>query len=832
MRRFFRRAFALLHRRRLERQLAEDMAAHREMMPPERRRHFGSDLRLREEAADQWGWTWIDHFRQDLTYGARQLRRSPGFTLTAVAVLSLGIGVNLAEVHLFEAAVHRLQVRDPDSLCQFYRVTKQGLGRTLSLPAIDFYTRHNTVLSAVITETNVGGVLHEGDSDALQCSLVSANFFSELGIVPAYGRLLDEQDGRDGAPPVAVLSYRYWQNRFGGDPSIVGKTIRLNDRPVEVVGIAPPQFAGLVSQAVPFWMPVAQYAYLTGDPSPAAIFSDFGALRTYMIGRLKPGVSLAAAEAQFRSLTAELRAEEPKYVGWNDWLQVKSTETPVLSGGPAVALAIATIVVLVLLVLLSACANLGNMLLARGLARQREIEIRLAVGAGRWRLLRQLMTENLLLALVASAAALVVGRMAGRLFVRITGLPPNFRIVTDWRIVAACATLGLAATFAFGLAPAFQAVRRGPSATRARKMLVAVQVAVSCLLLVLSSYLTRAVRHAFDISVTFDYREMVLADPAFYLHHYTPAEAREAAGAIAARLRRVPGVDGAAIATIPPFRRSSTERVSGHQLYLNEVEPAYFAMMRLPLVAGRLFGADEPDAVVVSESAARKMWPNQPPVGKVCLIDGRSRTVTGVVQDSGVNLVGFPESAEAYLPVDDRNAVYATVLVHTRGRPRQLAGAIHAAATIPGILPAVVVYQDLVDSQVNSMKLMVALFGTLGAVATMLALAGIFGLLAFTVAQRTREIGVRMALGGRGRNILWVVLGQYALPFGGGAAAGVLLAAASSRVIFSTIFGYQPLDLASIGGGLLLFGAAALAASMAPVRRALRIDPSSALRYE
>jgi len=832
MRKFLRRFSALLHRRSLERQLEEDMAAHREMMPAERRRNFGSTLRLREEAADQWGWTWVDHFRQDLVYGARQLRRSPGFTLTAIAVLSLGIGVNLAEVHLFEAALHRLQVRDPDSLCQFYRVTRQGLARTLSFPAIDFYRRHNTVLSAVITETNVAGVLHEGDSEGLQCSLVSANFFAELGIAPAYGRLLDEQDGQPGAAPVVVLSYKYWQNRFGGDPGMVLKTIRLNDRPVQVVGIAPPQFVGLVSQAVPFWMSISQYGYLNGESrSPSSILSDFGAVRTYMLGRLKPGVSLEAVEAQFRPLTAELRAMQPQYLERDEWVKVQPAETPVATG-PGVYLAMAAIVVLVLLVLFSACANLGNMLLARGLARQREIEIRLAVGAGRWRLIRQLMTENLLLALLASVAALLVGRMAGRLFLKIADAPPNFRVVTDWRIVLACAALGLIATFSFGLAPAFQTVRRGPNASRARKILVTVQVAVSCVLLILSSYLTRAVQRTYDISVTFDYSGMALVDPAFYLHHYTASEAREAAGAIAARLRQVPGVDGAAVATIPPLRRSWTERVSAQQLYLNEVDPAYFAMMRLPLLEGRLFSPDEPDAVVIGESAARKLWPNQSPLGKACRIDGRTRTVSGVVKDSGANLVAYPDSVEAYLPINDRNAMYATILVHTRTPPGQLAGALHAAASLPGVVPLVLSYPELVHQGLDSTRRLVAVFGTLGAVATLLALAGIFGLLAFTVAQRTREIGVRLALGARGWNVLQIVLGQYAIPFGIGAAAGVLLAAAAVRVLFHVVFGYQPFDVVSIGGGLVMFAVVALAASIAPVRRALRIDPASALRYE
>ena len=226
-----------------------------------------------------------------------------------------------------------------------------------------------------------------------------------------------------------------------------------------------------------------------------------------MLGRLKPGISLEAAQAQFRSLTAELRKEQPQYVDRNEWLKLQPAEMPP-NPSPAAVLLLATCILLVLLVLLSACANLGNMLLARGLVRRREIEIRLAIGAGRWRLIRQLMTENLLLAGLASIAALLVGRLAARILLRIIEAPPNLRVVTDWRIVLECAALGLGATLAFGLAPAFQIVRRGPKATRARKILVSLQVAVSCVLLILSSFLTRAVQHSFRTEVTFDYAGM------------------------------------------------------------------------------------------------------------------------------------------------------------------------------------------------------------------------------------------------------------------------------------------------------------------------------------
>jgi predicted permease len=422
--------------------------------------------------------------------------------------------------------------------------------------------------------------------------------------------------------------------------------------------------------------------------------------------------------------------------------------------------------------------------------------------------------------------------LAARLLLRIIEAPPDLQIATDWRIVMACAALGLLATFAFGLAPAFQTVKRAARASRARKILVSVQVAVSCVLLILSSFFTRAIQQSFRTDVTFDYAGMAVVDPSFYVHSYSPSQARQAALEMAERLRQWPGIDAATIATMPPLRRAWIEQVSSQELFLNAVDPSYFPMMRLPLLEGRMFGPGEQDALVISESAARKLWPNQSALGKSCLIAQRSRTVTGVVKDSGVNLMRHPESVEAYMPIDDKNALSATILVHATSNPAQMSAAIRSAAMLPGIVPLVATFQSTIEMQMDTMRKTVAVVASLGSIASLLALLGIFGLLAFTVAQRTREIGVRMALGARRLDVLQCVLGQYALPFGIGAGVGVAVAGAAAKVLRNILYGFLPFDLVSFAAGLLLFGAVALAASIAPVRRALRIDPASALRYE
>ena len=829
MRRLLRRLSALLHRGRLRRDLEDEMAAHAEMMPPDRRRQFGSTLRLQEQAADQWGWTWLDHFRQDLAYATRQLQRSPGFTLAAIAVLSLGIGVNLAEAHVFNAFLHRYGVRDIDSLVRFSRITPQLQSSSFSLPEIEFYRRNNTVLSAIVSETDVRDLHQAQDSVNLRGVLVSGNYFTELGVTPLYGRLLERQDDQPGAPPVALLSYDYWQSRFGGDPRIVGRTIQLNDKPVQVAGVVSSRFGGL-GWVANVWLTISQYPYLTST-SEAAL-QDYGTRMTSMIGRLKPGISLDAAQAQFRSLAADLRRQQPLYVAPGEWLKIEPVQSSTIPTEPAARLVLITMIVLVLLVLLSACANLGNMLLARGLARQREIEIRLAVGASRSRLVRQLMTENLLLAVLASIAALFVGKLAALILWRIIGVPSSLRIVTDWRIILACAALGLGATLVFGLAPVLQMVKGGPRATRARKILVSVQVAASCVLLILSSFLTRAVQQGFQAAMAFDYSGLAYVDPSFYLHNYTPSDARKAAGEIAARLRQLPGVEAASIAVFPPVLRPRQAYSLGHQFLVSGVDPSYFAAMHLPLLLGRVFGPADPDPVVIGESAARKLWPNQSPLGKSLRFAQRDYTVLGVVRDSGTNVIVNPESVEAYLPLSDQYAAFASILVRTTHKAAALSAALQSAAAVSGLHPQVFTFDGLIDQRFESIRKMIRVFSSLAAVASLLALIGIFGLLAFTVAQRTREIGVRMALGARGPDILRIVLGQYVLPFGIGAACGVVVAGAAATVLRKTVYGFIPFEVLSFGAGLLLFAAVALAASIAPARRALRIDPSSALRYE
>jgi predicted permease len=774
--------------------------------------------------------TWLERARQDFAYAARRLRRSSGFTLGAVAVLSLGIGVNLAEFHIFNAVLFpKISVRDVDSLRRLTRRGKPGNPGGIPYAAVSFYREHNTVLSAIVTETFGGTVSFDDDPRSLFPTFVSGNYFPELGALPAYGRLLDENDTKAGAPAVVVLGYGFWQRQFGSDPGVVGRVIHLNGRLAQIVGVTAYDFAGLRTNPSSLWLPVTLHPYLIQGSN---LLNDFSRGNTNLYGSLKPGVSNPMVEQQLTSLTSELQKLHPENFKPGDWIQ--SDLLNALPIGARETAAAAPFILLILLILLSACANLGNMLLARGLAREREIEIRIAVGAGRWRVIRQLMTENLLLAVIGTIAGLLVGRLTARLLLYILEAPQFIRIETDWRILLVGAILTFFSALVFGLTPAIQTVRRGPKVTRARQVLVAVQVAASCVLLIMGSLLTRGILRTLTVEVKFDYAHMMVVDPEFYARDVKPSAARQTLEDFTSRLQQLPGVDGVTAATVAPLGgRAQIERVPhSPPLYVNGVPASYFSVMRIPIVRGRVFTPSDQDAVIVSESASRALWPNQEPLGKICDFAKRKWTVVGVAGDSGASTAAGGDSVEVYTPLGDDNMRSAVLIVVAKSDPAPLVSAARSAVTTPGMASSAWLMQTRMNQRSDGVRRAITIIGSLGAVATLLAAIGIFGLVSFAVSQRTREIGVRMALGARSLDILRAVLSQYATPVGIGVVAGVGLAIAFCQILRNQIRGFDFVDPLSYAAGVLLFGAIAFAAALVPATRALRIDPSSALRFE
>ena len=780
----------------------------------------------------------LEQLRQDITFGVRILWRSPGFSLSAIGILGLGVGATLAMFHLFNAAMfHRLSIRDADSLIHFQP--------SLAYPAIAFYREHNTFFSYVVAERE-DGVFVDDELSAELATFVTGNYFLDLGVIPARGRLLDDGDAQAASQPVVVLGHRFWERQFGGDPAIVGRVIRLNGIAVQVVGIAPNDFNGLSSSRPSLFLPVTTHRHLfTGSN----VMDNLSSRGTFMYGKLKPGASLASAQAQFASLTTQLRAQYP------DQIQMRESPVGRQSGLPAEAFVVLSwATLLVSLVLFAACANLGNILLARGQSREGEIRMRLALGAGAGRIIRQLMAENLLLATLGSGAAFVVAYFTARGLLLLSDAPPEMRIVTDWRIVLAGAVLAVGSALMFGFAPAIQAARQRPQKTRSRQFLVGVQVAASCFLLIITAWLVRSTQQSLEIDVRFDYQRMLVIDPHLNAHNLAGAAARLKLAEIATRVVQHAGVASVALSDSSTFNDRLPISDNGlPPMDYRNVSASYFSLMNLPVVQGRLFADAEADVVVVSESAARAIWPGEDPIGKTIATTrfsstrssaGRrmmeflkdpsqsqvQRTVVGVVADSGLNRsTNIPE---AYMPLGDENVAGAALIVRTHNDPANVVKELRSAASFPGLVPEARLVRTEVEQSDGPPPGFLAGIGSLGAIATLLAGFGIFGLIAFTVTQRTREIGIRMALGAGPAHIVRTLVSRYSMGMGMGAAAGGFLAVAVGLLIQSRFIGLDTQDPISYLAALLVLAVVALLAIMIPAIRALRIHPASALRWE
>lgn len=835
MRELWRRLYFLAHRRRMERELAEEMAAHREMMAADDRAAFGNTLRLREEARDAWGWTWLDQFGQDLAYGARMLRKSPLFTLSAVAVLAVGIGVNVGAFQLLDTLLLRpLPVRDPQTLYNFSRRNYNSHDTGVPYPELKFMTENATVLSAVMGITERDLFFGDSATERVRTQYVTANYFSELGAGAAWGRVLDPmRDETAEAEPVVVLSYGFWQRRFGPDSSIAGKMIRLNKKPVRVVGVASFDFTGFEPVGVDAWAPLVQEPYLVEGSKLMTAWDT----SLHMFGRLKPSITPRAAEDGLRPLVARLKEQQPKVFWDGEFLEAQpagylaSMDRDVL---PVFGLA----ATLVLLVLVVACANLGNLQLAKALARNHEIRIRASVGAGRGRLVRQLLTESLLLALLGSAVGLFLAFIAAKGVLTILNAPQFLNPSLDYRVVLFVLGMAVLATLLFGLAPALQATRRGKPGTRARMVLVGGQVAASCILLIVSSLLVRGIHRILTAHPGFEYKQALTVDPELYGHGFQPAEAEQYMNELAARVRQLRGVESVALATIPPLgHRISSEgfdKYPGVEVFRNDVDSGFLRTMEIPIVRGRGLQPGDRDVVVVSESLARKIWRGEDAIGKRYPRENTVETVVGVAGNARLVALSNNEATEVYRPLATRLMPNTVLVVKATGAPSEVAGEVRdvAASMDRKVTPAVTLLRTSFEEQVKNSQRGAFVVSLLGALALLLAATGIYGVVAFAVTQRTREIGVRMALGAQPGHVLGLVLRQFSRPAAAGLVVGVAGAAGLSLVLRRVLYGLSHLDPFSYAAGLVLFGAVAALAALLPARRALRVDPAMALRYE
>jgi len=843
----FRRLAYLLRRSRLERELADDMEFHREMAAREGRNNFGNALLLREQAREAWGWMWIDRLFQDLRYAFRVLRKSPGFTLAAVLILAIGTGANIAAFGFFDLVVLRpLNVRDPGSLLRFHRRSPVNYAFALPYPEMAFFRDNSRALASVIALNFTRVAMRDEEAQA-EAAFVSPNYFRDLGSVALLGRTIDPAtDGDPSAPPVVVLSYGFWQRHFGGDSSIIGRTLFVNGKPANIIGVVPRDFSGLSTATLAFWASLPQHPYFVGGSS---LLSDWSAETSgvQMYGRLQPGLTPQTAEAELARLAGELRKQHPAEIWEHENLRSEPGGylTSLLNAGRRgsgpedrgeLSRVFALVGTLSILILAVTCANLGGLMMARGLAREREMSIRAAVGAGAARILRQLLTESVLLALFGSAAGVVVGQAVLRILMSISGAPGWLDPSPDWRVAVFAVAIGCFAVALFGLAPAVHTARRRHR-TASRQFLVGAQVATSCVLVIVAALLSRAANHAAE-GPGFEYRHVLSIDPGLAQHGYTPARARAYLDALQARLRAVPGVETVSLALTPPLGKRSTgigftTDDRSVNIELHRVDPEFFHTIELPLVRGRNLLPREEHAILVSESLARILWPGKDALGqKFDLDDGY--TVVGIVRSARLIKLEDSDSVEAYLPIDNANLPAASVLVRTAPPAEDLARTLATAARslAADTFPETQLLSGAYQRKMEAAQYTAITVSVLGGIANLLACLGIFGVVAYTVTRRTREIGIRMALGGRPAHVMSTVLRQLVGPVSAGFLLGITGAIALTRYLRHLLFGISSLDPGSYTLAIGIFLAAAGAAAILPARTALRIDPLRALRHE
>ncbi len=782
-------------------------------------------------------WTLMESLVQDLRYALRTMRRSPGLTLAAVASLTLGIGADTAIFSVMDGMWFRpLAVRDPGSLVRVFTVTERdSRGGNSYLDYLDF--REAGALAGLAASERRGPMLSvDGITESALSDIVSDNYFSVLGVQAALGRVFVDSPHQEN---VLVISHGFWQRRFGGAPAVVGRTVDLRGRAFTVIGVAPKEFRGTeLWTDMDAWIPMSAW----GETQRREIRS-FTA-----VGRLRAGATLSQARVELSGIARNLARAYPNTNKGCDSTVMSALEYQLAMAGEAGWMLAATVAILLLI----ACANVANLLMARAEARRSEIAIRLAIGCGRPRLIRQLLTESFLLAFLGAAAGLLLAVWLIRILpALVPGEHLLFRL--DHRVLLFTLGSTVVTGLLFGLMPALRASRSELApALRTfapRDGLVVAQMALSLVLLAGAGVLLRSFLYCLHLDLGFARKNALIVrlDPGL-----PEAQARVFYGQLLERARALPGVVQAGLvrrAPLWPSEGGMTRRVSvpGYQFADGETSFAcrfttagdnYFRTMGVALASGREFDSRDNAAglpvAIVNETMARRFWPGQDPVGRVIQVGRTPRQVVGVVKDVRVNWVLEAPAPYFYLPFDQDFSNTMSLVVETAGDPLALAvpirSEIRALARIPA--PEMRTLSSLIARSTSAQKSMAWLTGALGVVGVLLTAAGLFGVMSFLVTRRTREIGVRMALGARQWDVLGLILRRALGLALTGAVIGVAGALAASRWLSSLVVGVSPRDPATLTAACVMMLAIAVAASLPPARRASRVDPSAALHYE
>lgn len=873
------RAQALIHRRRLDRDLDEELAFHLAMRAEkhgddatartEARRQFGNATRIRETCRELWTFAAIEALWQDLRYAARTLAKTPAFSMVAILSLALGIGVNAALFSLTDAMLLRaLPVKNPQELVEFVRKSPGGSMMTnLPYPVFDrFREDHSAVVDVFAFCDSILAFRAGGMTEPAMAHEVSGSFFSSLGVQPLMGRTIGPEDDRVGAANhVAVLSYGLWSRRFGRDPAILGAGVHLAGEPVTVIGIMPPQFFGPDRERVPdLWIPLA------ADRDPGDV---------WVLGRLRPGISVPRARAQLaqpfhQALEDELRLHPE---GWDQkaFLASRLLVNRATMGTSGVrwnywdySNTLKILIGLTGLVLLIACANMANLLMARSAARSREIGIRLAMGAGRWRLVRQLMTENLLLSLTGGALGVLAAGWAHDLMLGFLVDDPvsvalGFRL--DNRLLGFGLALSVMTGLLFGLMPAIRATRAGMSASihsagRQRgtwnmplaKGLLAVQIGLSMVLLVGAGLFARSLRNLGVADLGFARERLAMMDVG--ATGKTPQARQRFWMQLTRRVAALPGVHSAALAGDAVFGNGGWNETvwierpgqPAQKAYVsdNVVSPGFFATAGIPILTGREFGEQDseqsPLVALVNQTFARQFLGNENPIGRRFGDADRASNgwyeIVGVVGDAKYGTVRERPRAMVFYPMWQKPARTSSVLhVRTAVEPTAVAPSIQReiqALDSEAMISEIRTLPQVIRSQLREDRM----FATLASFFALLALAlgaiGIYGIVAYRVARRTAEIGVRMALGAQKSDVLWLIMRETLVLLAAGAAIGIPAALAAARLVKSQLFALDPWDPLTIAAASVVLFAAGALAGFLPAQRAASVEPTVALRSE
>lgn len=809
----------------------------------------------------------MDALIRDIRFALRSLRKAPLFTTVTVLTLSLGIGATAAIFGLVDAVAFRpLPVEDPDELVAVYTARREGTLLNLSYPDyLDFRAGARAFEDLAAFAPGPFNLTAGEESEAVWGAAVSPNYFELLGLEAARGRLFREDAAREGA--VVVLGHGLWSRRFGGDPAVVGQAVELNGHPFTVVGIAPPRFIGteLFTYQPRLWIPTTALAM--ARPGEAWILESRGAGRFKMLGRLADGATLESARASAAGVADAVARADPEA---REGLEVRlfSNETPInpwLAGPDRIRFAGTLLLLGAGLVLLVACANVAGLLLARGTARTRELAVRRTLGADRSRVVGQLLAETAVLAALGAGGGLLVatwGIDLARGLVPPLDYAPSLDMAVDGRVFAFTLAMSVLSAAVFGLVPALRVsgtelagVLRGvegrEGSARVREGLVVGQLALSAVVLVVAGLFVRSFVSAVRSDPGFERAGALVFSVDPETVGFTDEETRAFYDALLLRLRALPGVRSAARASHLPLdgNSSSTPMMpegasSGSEIYVdyNDVGPGYFETLGLPLVQGRALRPEDADAdverVVVNETLAHRFWPDGGAVGRRMRLGGpggRPVEVVGVQADAWYR--SWNEAPRPFASFDLRREGRArnAVVVRVDGSPAALMPEVgRVVRDLEPTLPVVGLktLEDHTSATLSVTESGAFLTGAFGVIALLLAAAGLYGLLAFTVARRTREIGVRMALGEERRTVVWGVLAGGLRLAMVGLLLGFVAALLTTRVLGGLLAGVSATDPATFAAVSLLLLAVAAAASWIPARRATRVDPIEALRVE